>query len=78
MTDEYGDEYDCDACGDTHRVERGKGLRVAGSSKRLDPSPYVRCPVAGVVRLDDEETTDTNTDEPTDTNSGEPREDEWP
>lgn len=46
-----GDEYDCDACGDIHVVQRGKGLDVAGSSERLEPSLYVRCPEAGFRSL---------------------------
>lgn len=51
MEYEPGDEYDCEACGGTHVVERGKGLRVTGSSDGLDPTPYVRCPEVGVLSL---------------------------
>lgn len=46
-----GETYDCDACGGSHVVQQSKGLRVAGTTGGLDPTPYVRCPEAGVVRL---------------------------
>lgn len=51
MAHEPGDEYNCEACGGTHTVERGKGLEVQGSTEGLDPSLYVRCPKAGFVSL---------------------------
>jgi hypothetical protein len=53
MDHEAGEEYDCEACGDTHVVQRGKGLDVAGSDEGLDPALYVRCPDAGFVSLSD-------------------------
>jgi hypothetical protein len=51
MDHEEGDEYDCDVCGGTHLVQRGKGLEVTGSPEGLDPALYVRCPEAGFVSL---------------------------
>lgn len=53
MNYERGDEYECGACGGTHEVREGKGLRVAGAGEGLDPGPYVRCPEAGFVPLGD-------------------------
>jgi hypothetical protein len=57
MDYEPGEEYDCDACGGTHVVERGKGLEVSGSSEGLDPALYVRCPTAGFRSLTDPDAT---------------------
>lgn len=53
MDHDPGDEFDCEACGGTHEVQRGKDLDVAGSSERLAGSLYVRCPEAGFVSLSD-------------------------
>lgn len=51
MDHDPGEEYDCDACGGSHEVREGKGVRVAGSAEELPPSVYVRCPEAGVISL---------------------------
>ena len=64
MNYEPGDEYDCAVCGDIHAVERGKGLRVVGSSEQLDPRTYVRCPEAGVISLEEDGTEEDGTDDP--------------
>ena len=75
MNYEPGDEYDCSACGDTHVVERGKGLRVVGSSEQLDPRTYVRCPDAGVIPLEEDGGEDSGAD---DQQGDDQRSDDWP
>lgn len=77
MEYESGDEYDCVVCGDTHVVERGRGLRVVGSSERLDPRTYVRCPEAGVIPLDGAGSGPASAPEPERTADG-TSEDDWP
>ena len=57
MDHEPGDEYDCDTCGGTHTVQRGKGLEVSGSSEGLSGAVYVRCPEAGFVSLSNPDAT---------------------
>jgi hypothetical protein len=57
MVHEPGDEYDCEVCGASHTVQRGKGLEVQGSSEGLNPALYVRCPEAGFVSLSSPEST---------------------
>lgn len=53
MALEAGADYECEVCGGTHTVERGKGLDVAGFGRGIEGTLYVRCPKAGYVALGD-------------------------